>query len=163
MRETINMRGELTLRLVDADGQVVQQRHYKNRIVKTGRQLVAELFGGPPGDAVPTKVTHIAVGEDGTPPADGDTTLKAERLRKPIQSVQFTEFDELVGSDTVRRVRVTLSTELDYGEGNNTKTELQEAGIFTAAEGGIMYNRVVFDKVKKTQSFKLMLVWEVTF
>jgi hypothetical protein len=163
MRETINMRGELTLRLVDEQGQVIQQQHYKNRIVKTGRQLVAELFGGPPGDARPTKVTHIAVGDDGTPTTDADTALKAERMRKPIASVQYTEFDEIVGSDTVRRVKATLQTELDYSEANNTKTALQEAGIFTAAEGGIMYNRVVFEPVKKTQSFKLMLVWEITF
>jgi hypothetical protein len=163
MRETMNMRGELSLQLVDREGRVVQDLRRKNRIVKSGRQLVAELFGGPVADNVPTRVTHIAVGNEATPATDADTALVAERLRKPIQSVEYAEFDELVGSETVRRVRVKLQTELDYEEGNNTKTALQEAGIFTAEEGGIMYNRVVFEPVKKTQSFKLMLVWEVTF
>jgi hypothetical protein len=157
------MRGELTLQVIDREGRVVQRLRQKNRIVKSGRQLVAELFGGPQGDQEPTRVTHIAVGDEGKAPTDADTALVAERLRKPIQAVEYTEFDELVGSEKVRRVRVKLQTELDYEEGNNTRTALQEAGIFTAETGGLMYTRVVFEPVKKTQSFKLMLVWEVTF
>jgi hypothetical protein len=40
---------------------------------------------------------------------------------------------------------------------------LREAGIFTAVSGGVMYNRVVFDAVTKTNAFKLTLLWDITF
>ena len=161
MQETIDMRGELYLQLIDADGQIVHQQHRKNRIVTGGRQLVAQMFAGRTDNTLPKKVTSIGVGDDGTEPSDGDTALLKERIRKPIQSVEYTEYDELVSGKNVRRVRVKVQTELDYEEANNTTTPLQEAGIFN--EDNVMYNRVVFEPVKKTKSFKLMLVWEVTF
>ena len=39
--------------------------------------------------------------------------------------------------------------------------ELREAGLFT--EDGVMYNRVTFDTITKSDQFKLTLVWEITF
>lgn len=163
MHENMNMHGALTLHLIDEQGQIVHSQHRKNRIVTTGRQLVAELFAGQSGNTAPTKVTTIAVGDSNTPAKDEDTALGTERFRKPIASVQYTGADEpQAGSNqTVRRVRVRLQAELDYEEANNNTTPLQEAGIFT--DNGIMYNRVVFEPVKKTKSYKLMLIWEVTF
>ena len=62
----------------------------------------------------------------------------------------------------VRRVRVTLKTVFDFNEANGTDP-LREAGIFNAATGGVMYNRVVFDPVSKTNAFKLTLIWDITF
>ena len=40
---------------------------------------------------------------------------------------------------------------------------LREAGIFTAAAGGTLYNRVVFDPVTKADTFKLTLIWDIVF
>jgi hypothetical protein len=183
MNESNNMRGSLTLQITDREGRVVRERQYHNRIVKTGRELVAKLFAGVSGGAPPTRVTHMAVGTNATAPADNQTALLAERApRKEIQAadVVYTEFEELVAGTvqateatqpggatnrvaaSVRRVRVSLKAVFDFNEANGPEP-LREAGIFTAATGGVMYNRVTFDPVTKTNAFKLTLLWDITF
>jgi hypothetical protein len=171
MNESMNMRGSLTLQITDAEGRVLHEQQYHNRIVKTGRELVAKLFAGVSTGAPPTRVTHMAVGTDPTPPADNQTGLLAERApRKEIlpADVTYTEFDEpMEGTEagrraSVRRVRASLKAVFDFTEANGAEP-LREAGIFTALTGGVMYNRVVFDAVTKTSAFKLTLLWDITF
>ena len=129
------------------------------RIVQSGRLLVAQLFGGVSGGATPGKVTHIAVGTNGTAAADDQTGLLAERApRKPVANPTYTPFTE----DGVARIRVGLTTTFDFNEANGPDA-LQEAGLFTADTGGVLYNRVTFDPVTKTNAFKLTLLWEVVF
>jgi hypothetical protein len=62
----------------------------------------------------------------------------------------------------VKRIRVGLTASFDFGEANGPEP-LQEAGLFNAAADGVMYNRVVFEPVTKTDAFKLTLLWEVVF
>ena len=167
MDENLDMRGRVTLQLTDRRGRVVHRQQRANRIVRSGRRLVAELFGGVASGTPPVRVTHIAVGSDGTPPADGQTALLAQRGgRKPFTEVTYTDFDEPVpggGGAVVRRVRASVTAVFDFGEANDTTTPLREAGIFNAATGGVMYNRVVFEPVTKTNSFKLTLLWDIVF
>ena len=153
------MRGALTLRITDERGNVVMERQYKNRIVTSGRHLVAELFAGAPGGVPPTKVTHMAVGTDASAAADADKGLKAQRdKRKPIASVDYSEIMEA----GVQRVRARVTSIFDFADANGPEP-LREAGIFTAETGGVMYNRVVFDAVTKTNAFKLTLLWDIVF
>jgi hypothetical protein len=165
MNETMQMQGSLTLQLTDREGHVRHEQRRHNRILKSGRDLVAKLFAGVSGGTPPTRVTHMAVGIDATAPADSQTGLINERgPRKAIQpsDVVYSEFDEQAGGGTVRRVRVTLKTVFDFNEANGPEP-LREAGIFNAAAGGVIYNRVVFDAVTKTNAFKLTLIWDITF
>lgn len=160
MIENNDMRGRLTLRLTDAGGRVVHETRCANRIVTAGRQLVAELFTGQGA----TPISHIAVGTDGTAAADAQTGLSAERApRKAISTVELAELVEKAGTpDEVHRVRVALTAVFDFGEANGA-APLREAGIFNTADGGDMYNRVVFEPVTKTDAFKLTLLWDVVF
>lgn len=164
MQESIDMRGQLTLRLTDTNGHIFHQQHYKNRIVKTGRKLVAEMFAGITAGTLPTKVTHMAVGTDGTDPNDDQETLLAERSpRKPLSEVQYSEFVENPGTaQEVKRWRTSLTAVFEFEEANGTQP-LREAAIFNAETGGVMYNRVVFDPVTKTNAFKLTLLWDIIF
>jgi len=162
MTEREEMHGQVTLLLTDQHGEIVMQICRQNRIVKTGRRLVAELFAGVSGGTPPSKVTHMAVGTDNTAAADDQTKLGAEAARNPVTDVTFTEFDEASGGATTRRVKATLKALFDFGDANAAKP-LQEAGIFTAATGGVMYNRVVFDPVTKTKAFQLTVMWDITF
>lgn len=163
MREQNNMRGALTLQLTDRAGQLVHQCHYQNRIVTSGRTLVAQLFAGQAGGAPPSQVTHMAVGTDSTPAADTDVALKAERApRRPITNVDYSEISEGAGEDEVKRVRARLTAIFDFNDANGAEP-LQEAGIFTAENDGVMYNRVVFEPVTKTNAFKLTLLWDIVF
>jgi len=160
MRDTFDMRGYLTLRLCDREGRIIHEQRCENRIVTTGRRLVAEMFSGVFSGAPPTPVTHMAVGTNPTEPSDGNTTLGAQRgERKPTTSKTVTAFEE----GGVMRVRVALEAVFDFDEANDPSVPLREAGIFNAATDGVMYNRVVFPDVTKTEAFKLTLLWDVVF
>ena len=161
MNEHMDMKGALTLRLTDREGSVVLETRQTNRIVKSGRRLVAELFAGVAGGTPPSKVTHMAVGTGAAAEADDQTGLAAERApRKEITEVTFAEVEE---RGPVRRVRATLKAVFDFGDANDLTTPLREAGVFTAASAGVMYNRVVFEPVTKTNAFKLTMLWDITF
>lgn len=163
MRESNEMRGVLTMQVTDRAGALVSETRYQNRIVTSGRTLVAQLFGGVAGGLAPSAVTHMAVGTDATAPGDGDAALKAERApRRPISSVDYSEISEGAGGSEVKRVRARLTAVFDFGDANGADP-LREAGIFTAESGGIMYNRVVFEPVTKTDAFKLTLLWDIVF
>jgi hypothetical protein len=163
MDEMQEMRGCLTLRVSDGEGRTVCEQSHKNRIVTSGRMLVAKLFGGPEAGPPPTQVSHMAVGTNGDDPADGDEALKAQRgSRKEISEVQYEPFID--GGTT--RVRARLTAEFDFDEANSDAADanpLREAGVFNAATDGVMYNRVVFEDVTKTDAFKLTLIWDIVF
>src|SRR5215204_6067956 len=160
MNEKQAMSGFLTLRVSDREGRLVYEQPCKNRIVTSGRRLVAQMFGGVPSGTPPSKVTHMAVGEGGNAPADGDTGLRTQRDgRKPISEVTYEEFDEPIEGGSIR---ARLTAEFDCGEANGDEP-LREAGVFNAATGGVMYNRVVFQDVTKTDAFKLTLLWDIAF
>jgi hypothetical protein len=163
MRESNDMRGALTVQITDRQGALVSTAQYKNRIVTSGRSLVAQLFGGTEGGVPPGRVTHMAVGTDATAPGDADAALKAERApRRAISSVDYSEITEGSGGGEVKRVRARLTAVFDFGDANGA-APLREAGIFTAESDGVMYNRVVFEPVTKTDAFKLTLLWDIVF
>lgn len=160
MDEKQDMYGQLTLVCTDSAGCEVWRRQMRNHIVTSGRNLVAELFSGTIAGAPPSAVTHMAVGTDAAAAADGDLSLTAQRgARKAISSATISQFAEA----GVTRVRVSLQTVFDFNEANDAVVPLREAGIFTAAAGGVMYNRVVFPAVTKTNAFKLTLLWDIVF
>ena len=162
MNEKNEMRGRLTLRVLDRDGRVVYEQPCKNRIVTSGRMLVAQLFGGVETGTPPTPVTHMAVGTGDAAPTDGDEALRSQRGgRKEIGPVQYVPFAD-PDSGGAMRVRATLTAEFDYNEANGAEP-LREAGVFNATTGGKMYNRVIFPAVTKTDAFKLTLLWDVVF
>lgn len=160
MQESVDLRGHLTLQLIDRAGEVVQSISRPNHIVTVGRQLLAELFAAR---ISPSQVTHIAVGTGGYPPPENDQTeLVDERARNPIAEVQFVPADD----DTRVTARLKVIFENDQAnddENPENPGPLREAGIFNAAEGGTMYNRVVFEPVYKTDAFQLVMMWDVTF
>ena len=160
MREQMDMKGRLTLMARDQFGELVIKRCHDNRIVRTGRSLVARLFAGGGAGAPPVAVSHLAVGVGSDEATDANLALVAERLRKPIEQVMY---EEIVGEGGVTRVRARLSTVFDFHEANGADSPLREAGLFTAAENSVMYNRVVFEPVTKTDAFQLTLVWDVVF
>jgi hypothetical protein len=163
MRESNEMRGALTMQVTDRQGLLVYEMRQKNRIVTSGRSLVAQLFAGVAGGVPPSQVTHMGVGTNAMAPGDGDGALKAERApRRAISSVDYSEISEGTGADEVKRVRARLTAVFDFGDANGTEP-LREAGIFTAETGGVMYNRVVFEPVTKTDAFKLTLLWDIVF
>lgn len=155
IHEAFDMKGRLTLRLSDRQGHTVRSFSADNDIVLTGRDLVAKLFANVKIDPV----SHIAVGTGSAAvnPAT-DVGLEKEAFRKALTTIDAA----LDITPVAGRMRVIVSTELDFAEGNGALTE---AGIFNSKNpgGGVMYNRVVFPPVNKTADFKLTLLWEILF
>ena len=158
MQESMNMQGQVRLLGHTPDGRVVLDRWHANRIVKVGRQLVAQHFAGVPGTP-PAIVSHMAVGTGADPVNDDQAALVAERARNAITAPVYTEIVDAAG---VKRIKVSLQAVFDFAEANGADP-LREAGIFTAAAGGTIYNRVVFDAVTKASTFKLTLIWDIVF
>jgi hypothetical protein len=158
MQDTMNMQGRVRLIGQTRDGRVVLDRSHANRIVQAGRRLVAQHFAGVPGTP-PAIVSHMGVGTGATAPADGDVSLVAERARNPVAAPVYSA---VVDGTGVQRIKVSLQTVFDFGDANGADP-LREAAIFTAASGGTMYNRVVFDAVTKANTFKLTLIWDIVF
>ncbi len=127
MRESNEMRGSLTVQMTDQQGTLVYATQHKNRIVTSGRTLVAQLFAGIGGGVPPAQVTHMGVGTDATPPNDIDGALKAERApRRAISSVDYSEISEGSGPSEVKRVRARLTAVFDFGDANGAEP-LREA------------------------------------
>ncbi|GAA0750902.1 hypothetical protein LRH25_31475 [Ideonella azotifigens] len=157
MQENMNMQGRVRLIAQARDGSILLDRSHANRIVQAGRALVAQRFAGVPGTP-PAIVSHMGVGTGFTAPADGDLKLVAERARNPVAAPVYSN----VVDGGISRIKVSLQTVFDFGEANGAEP-LREAGIFTAATGGTIYNRVVFDAVTKANTFKLTLIWDIVF
>ena len=170
MQERNDMRGRLRIEVRDRDGNVVQTQECHNRIVLSGRYLVAHMFGGvPTPDPTIKPIAFLAVGEGAAAVTDDQTALVTERgPRKAIAKIDYTDF-----TDTgTKRVRATITATFDYKEVNGN-APLVEAGLFTddntvdpktkTPKAGIMYNRVTFNQVNKNESFQLTLLWEIIF
>lgn len=165
MLEHMDMQGRITLELVDRSGLVAHRQERGNRIVKSGRRLVAQLFAGVTLGTPPAPISHVAVGESGADASDDDAALGSQRGQpSAITDVVYTDFDEPVpGSQAVvKRTRVSVTAVFDFGEANGA-TPLREAGLLTAQTGGVLYNRVVFQPVTKTDAFKLTVLWDIVF
>ena len=156
LRESLELAGRLTLRLSDREGRVVHESVAHNDITIHGRDLVARLFNAELATTPIPRVTQIGLGSD-----DGAFDPQANGLGRGLGFTPITTFEDETVMDGGRpRKRLRLTGEL--AEGDFKGKLLHEAGLFTE-DGKVMYNRVTFPTITKTDQFKLTLVWEITF
>jgi len=105
------MQGKVRLLGEDRAGRIVLDCTRSNRIVKTGRQLAAQLFAGVEG-APPSKVSHMAVGTGPKAPTDDQVALVSERARNPVTAPVYMEIVDAAG---VKRIKVSLQSVFDFG------------------------------------------------
>jgi len=86
---------------------------------------------------------------------EGSHLISAKRIMGsiPVNSAR-TSLDG--GQDTT----LTLGATFGYEDCNGPITE---GGIFNAEQQGVMYNRVVFPKINKTDKLTLSLIWKISF
>ena len=155
LRESLELAGRLTLRMSDREGRVVHEAVAHNDITIHGRDLVARLFNAELAATPIPRVTQIGLGSGG-----GAFDPEANGLERELGFTPITTFEnETVVEGGRSRKRLRLTGELAEGDVNG---ELREAGLFTE-DGKVMYNRVTFATITKTDQFKLTLVWEITF
>ncbi len=156
MADDLNIAGRLTLRKMTGDGQVVEARSAPNAITLAGRDLIARLFNWEKAGDQIERVTEMRVGSD-----EGAFNAQAAALGSQVGDavdIAAVEEEEVVDASGAPRKRLRLVAELTEADCNG---ELREAGLFTA--DGVMYNRVTFDVITKSDQFRLALVWEITF
>ena len=168
--DAMDMKGRLIIQRFNPDGEKIDEVKANNFIVYSGRDLVAKMFLNQ--QIAPIRYLAVGTGSSPVNPIT-DTALQQEIFRKEVKTLDLSrdlsDTDEITvkvdsGGTLIQKNRkVRLCVDLDFAEPANQPVPLTEAGLFNAAEGGIMYNRVVFPNITKTVDFKLTLVWEIIF
>jgi hypothetical protein len=118
----------------------------ENLIVTTGKQHVMDRLFGLSSSAA---LAGVSVGTNSTAAAIGDTSITSTGITTPYKAFTTATRSALV---------VTTTTDYSTAEGNGTLTE---AGIITA-QGGILYNRLVFASLPKSSALSLQITITIT-
>lgn len=119
-------------KLFDSEGNLKQKFIKHNLITNSGYNYLCDSFAN---STRPAAMEYIAVGTGSTAPALTDTTLATELRRL-----------KALYTHTYNNKFLTLSA--TFGAGVATGA-LTEAGIFNAASGGIMFDRVTYPIINK--------------
>mgnify|MGYP001130354482 CR=1 FL=1 len=143
--DKLQVHGAVSLTLFHEDG-TVTHRVKNNLIVDVGFDFICDAIGLSTGR--PNVISHIAVGSGTTAPAPGNTALESEIGRKAG-----------VYNHTAGTKIFTFQTTFNPGEATGAITE---AGIFNAAVGGAMLDRVTFAVVNKGVNDTLVVTFTFT-
>ena len=135
--DQFSLTGVMESVLHKADGSALYVRK-RNLITNAGFDFIADVIGknSQPGD-----MTHIAIGTAATAAAATQTALVSEEARGTAS------YSHSAGTKVF-----TFETTFNPGDGTGA---LAESGVFNAASGGIMLNRVVFSVLNKGASDSL--------
>jgi len=147
--ETCLIKGAAWAILKYKDGRTEKLFLGSNMITDSGENLLAKRLGGIAVDPI----GYIAIGTDSTSPAETDTSLIAEVGRKGMDS----------GYPSVSGSSVTFRSTWTTLEPVGQPYTLRELGLFNAATGGVMLNRIIFDPISKTSEIELIVVVKITF
>lgn len=143
--EGVRIRGLVQSVLRREDGSVLYQAT-ENLVTDDGFDLLCNVLGL---NAQPSDLTHIAVGTGTTAAAAGDSALGTQVARK-VATYAHT---------TGTKVMSLVAT---FGPNEGTGA-LTEAGCLNAANGGVLFNRVVFDAINKAAGDSLEQSFQFTF
>jgi len=158
--ENQGIAGKLIIKKYDLNGALQERVSAGNDITKNGRDLVARLFNADLAtwdtvNKVPTvkRVTKVKLGTSDKAFDPAHTSLQG-----PVKEweTKIVSIDKKDASDS--RVMLTIKGELDESQCNG---EIKEAGLFT--DDDVMYNRVTFGAINKSDQFRFTLIWEITF
>lgn len=141
--QSINVTGEVTATLYDANGTVKQTVHIPNLVVTAGKGFIASRMIG----TTPAVMSHMGVGTSSAAAADANTTLGAQAGSRASATA------------SVSGREVTYSATFAAGVGTGA---LVEAGIFNAATSGTMLCRTTFNVINKGAEDSLTINWKVT-
>jgi hypothetical protein len=144
IKDTLKLKGELTIVVKDKDGKVKETRNEKNLVVAAGLTFICSRMVSTSAGVM----SHMAVGS-GTTAASGAQTDLVSILgsREPLDS------------STASSNTVTYVSSFEAGEGTGAITE---AGIFNASTSGSMLCRTVFPVVNKGANDTMSITWTIT-
>ena len=145
MNDGLKVLGNLTVTLIDKNGNIKEEHNFKNLVVNTGLLYLTHSLSNTSNGAT---FNYIALGTGTSSPSAANTTLQVEIAR---QSVGAGAFDY-----NYWNVQTTFAA----GTGTGTITE---AGIFNATSGGTMLSRTTFTPIVKHASDSLTVSWTINF
>lgn len=147
IQDSIKAKGQLSIVVTGADGQVKENYVVPNLVVTVGKNFIASRMKDT---GSPTQMTHMAIGSGSTAADVGDSTLGTQL---------GTRASLATAGGTVSNNVVTYQATFVPGNGTGAVTE---AGIFNASTGGTMLCRTVFAVVNKGADDTMTITWTVT-
>lgn len=142
MQDSVKNTGTVLIQLLDADGNIIEELNEDNLVVDSGLTWIAALL-----TSSPARMSHMAMGSNGAASSPGLVGLNNEIARVALEAA------------TTAGKTTTYTANFPAGVGTGTLAEL---GIFNAAGGGTMLNRVVFAAQTKESTTSVRVVWSVT-
>jgi len=138
----------------ESTGEIVSSNEYVNLIPTIGRTaMAAQIFDNT---TVNAKITYLAVGSGTTTPANTDTTLETETVRRIVQSKNNVG---IVGSSaTLFSAGEATGTHREFGAFGNGITSTASASTDT----GILYSRSAANETVAADE-TLTLTYRITF
>ena len=139
-------KAKLTLKIHDREGNLIEVED-ASVFTTVGKQEIGDWMRGAGGT---NPISHLALGDDDTPPLASDEVLGNELYREAIDSSGRTG------------TTITITTVVDYGEGNGGGTQdYKECGLFNDPSAGEMFCRFTFPTKTKSASVKWTLEAEI--
>lgn len=142
--ENLKIRGDLNIKVFDAEGNIKENRNEKNLVVSAGIAFILSRMGGT-SKAV---MSHMALGSGTTAASAGQTDL-------------VTLLGSRVALDSSTPNSTTFTYVATFGAGAATGA-VTEAGIFNASTAGDMLCRTVFPVVNKQAADTMQITWTIT-
>ena len=134
----LSWQGDVNIKALDKDGNVLQEDKLKNLITSAGKNLLAESLRNSTLD---TEIKFISIGSDNTAPSSGDTTLGNETFRKAVTS------QTAGGSVGVTITNLYVAPEEAVGT-------IEEIGFHSGSsatsttDSGVLFARVLYSRTK---------------
>jgi hypothetical protein len=141
--ESINVKGNLEVVLLDETGNQKDYRKVNNLVVAVGKDAIASRMVGN----TTAIMSHMAVGTSNTAATTSQTALGAEIGR--------------VALDSTTRSSNTITYISTFPAGTGTGA-ITEAGILNASSSGNLLCRTIFGVVTKAAGDTVVITWNVT-
>lgn len=143
--ESIYLKGNLEVLLLDENNNLKDQRKINNLVVAVGKSHITSRLSSNAA----VVMSHMAIGSANIAPATSQTLLLGETARVSLDSASVT-------NNTIAYVAT-------FPAGTGTGT-IAEAGVFNnpSANSGTLLCRTRFNEVNKAAADTIIITWNVT-
>lgn len=147
IKETIKLSGNVTLILIDSNGNIKHTRKISNLVVNSGITFIASRMAG----TAKSVMTHMALGSN---------AVSAQPTQTDIQTILGSRVPLLVNGGTPSSSSINYSCEFNSGISTGL---VAEAAIFNSgtAATGDMLCRIVFTAINKIATDSLIVNWNI--
>lgn len=152
MKDKLKVKGLISLKVTDKDGNLKDERLIKNTITNAGLAQIALLAG----DVSAVPFTYLALGTGTTAAAATDTALETETSASGLERAAATvsRVTTTVTNDTLQLLKTFTS---------GATVAITECGIFNDASVGTMLGRQVFSAVNVVSGDSIAITYKVSF